>query len=66
MPVCTASDCNGETPLEGTLCADHFAEARAYYLAQYQLRLQPAFDPPRREPPAHVIFDRDFFSPYNG
>jgi hypothetical protein len=66
MSVCTASDCKGIRHHGSDLCADHFAEARAYYLAQYQLRLQPAFDPPRRELPAHVIFDRDFFSRYIG
>jgi hypothetical protein len=48
-----------------TLCADHFAEARAYYLAQYQLRLQPADEAAVYAPP-DVIFDRDFFSLHNG
>ena len=66
MPVCTASDCNGETRPSATLCVVHFEQARAYYMAQYQLRLQPAIDAPRREAPPSVIFDRDFFSLYHG
>jgi hypothetical protein len=39
MPACTASDCNDETPLEGTLCADHLEQAAAYYLVERRKRL---------------------------
>lgn len=39
MPVCTASDCNDETPLEGTLCTEHLEQAAAYYLVERRKRL---------------------------
>ena len=39
MPVCTASDCNGETPVEGTLCTEHLDQAAAYYLVERRKRL---------------------------
>ncbi len=66
MPVCTATDCKGDAQPGRSLCTDHFEQARAYYMAQYQLRLQPAIDAPRRAAPPSVIFDRDFFSRYHG
>ena len=39
MPVCAASDCNDETPFEGTLCADHLEQAAAHYLVERRKRL---------------------------
>jgi len=39
MPVCAASTCNDETPLEGTLCADHLEQAAAHYLVDRRKRL---------------------------
>ena len=39
MPVCAASSCNDETPLEGTLCADHLEQAAAYHLVERRMRL---------------------------
>ncbi len=39
MPVCTASDCNGETPVEGVLCTDHLEQAAAHYLVERRKRL---------------------------
>jgi len=39
MPVCAASDCNDETPLEGTLCADHLEQATAHHLVERRKRL---------------------------
>ena len=53
MPVCAASNCNDETPLEGTLCADHLEQAAAHYLVEQRKRLIsieeeiPARDPNR-------------------
>ena len=39
MPVCAASACNDETPLEGTLCAEHLEQAAAHHLVKRQRRL---------------------------
>jgi len=41
MSICTATDCNGETRHDTTLCANHLEQARAYYASQRQLRLRP-------------------------
>ena len=55
MAVCTASDCNDETPLEGTLCADHLEQAAAYYLVERRKRLIWSGEIPERDPDQDAI-----------
>ena len=55
MPVCAASDCNDETPLEGTLCADHLEQAAAHHLVERRLRLISTGEIQERDPDQDAI-----------
>jgi len=55
MPVCAVSDCNDETPLEGTLCADHLEQATAYHLIKRRKRLISTGEIQEKDPDIDVI-----------
>lgn len=55
MPVCAASDCNDETPLEGTLCADHLEQAAAHHLVKRRLRLISTGEIQEKDPDQDAI-----------
>jgi len=55
MPVCAASNCNDETPLEGTLCAEHLEQAAAHYLVERRLRLISTREIQEKDPDIDAI-----------
>jgi hypothetical protein len=58
MPVCAASRCNDETPLEGTLCAEHLEQAAAYHLVERRKRLISTGEIQERDPDIDAIIIR--------